>query len=154
MFGVCKYSEQAGCHSCSVTVFKTCKKFRHYHTHFLVSDLLPVKFNKSIETDKKVVYTQINKDAVKSMAIKYALRNNLKVRKLYTNQVIDIVKAETFELTSKVYYLEIERKSYVEPDKIIGVVESFIDRASLQGAFVAVVSAYPLSVRPEWLKVQ
>lgn len=151
---LCKYGELAGCDICEIVRYNTCKKFRHYHLHFMISDVLPFKFNKEFITTKSVVYSASNKDLVKSACVRYAIDRNLKIKKLYFNQVIDMVTKSDSEFMDKVYYLEIEKKQHIEPDKAIGIIESFIDRATMYGAFVGVFSLYALSKRNEWLKVQ
>ena len=134
----CNYSVYTNCEVCDKVFYKQCDKFIKYHIASLTKAIQPFKYNKFKLTDP-VVWSK-DKNIAKSCALQYALKKNAKVNKYTLSQVMAMCLSNEIPDIA-VCYIECTDKLQGDIEKITSVINSFIDRAQLDGAYVAIYVA-------------
>lgn len=133
----CKYSKVQKCKSCSVVFYNTCKKFLVAHAAELSQNIRPFKFTR--QKFHKVAYSR-DMNAAKSLALEAAIKVNSVVKKLSLSQVISLTISNE-EIDGRVFYIECKQKVAGDPDKVMNVLQSFIDKIEYEGGCVFIYVA-------------
>lgn len=132
----CKYIETTKCKECTAVYYNSCKKFVAVHTAYLVRAIRPFKSVASITSHKQPVWSKdINK--AKTVVLKNTLLLNHEVKKLSISQVLTIAISNQ-EIEGDNFYIECTQRPFGDPEKVKGVLTSFIDDLLLRGARVVV----------------
>lgn len=134
----CAYSDRIGCSECNFIFHKQCTKFSKYYKKSLVKELIPFKA-KSVDIPSAKVVVARDVDCIKSVTAKYAIANNLVVRRFSLNQILEIMlnKDEDVELNG-VVYVECKQKPLGDLEKVNNVLLGFVDRCLMRGIRVFV----------------
>ena len=132
----CKYSERLKCDECTFPFYKECPRFVGAHAMFLSDEIRPFRFVNNLDVPAKVV-TSRDMQKAKSAALKFAIRMNQPVKKVTVNQVLNIVLSG-LDFEGKVIYIEYAKRVSGDADKVDGVVNSFIENATLRGACISI----------------
>lgn len=135
MLQPCIYAIKLNCKCCDVAYFKACKKFLKAHYAFLSRNLHKFTYHK-INLKSNVVWSR-DENLAKSAALQYAIKCNSEVKVLTLSQVISLTVSNT-DVEGKVYFIEYRTKMSGEVDKLTGVLSSFVDKATFNGACVVI----------------
>lgn len=146
-------------------MYAKCPKFKKAHCRFLISDLIPITtYDRNFRPHRdgyKVVYVNGTQPQLiaklKSAAINFALENNVQIKKLTMQRVLNriIPKGESEEWVgeAKAYYLELDRLALKGKDEELrSVVMSFISICEDHGIQVFLASRYPVE-DSTWFKI-
>ena len=129
----CKFQINLKCGVCTIVHPTECKKFRVAYSKLLAKEIVPFKYSAQQVSSRVVISANINK--AKSYALQCALSKHSKVVKLTTNQVISLV-LNNESVDASVVYIELDKKVFADKDKIVSVLQSFIDLVTLHGGYV------------------
>lgn len=149
---LCVYANKVNCNECAVTFYRSCEKFRRMHNLHLVKDLLPFKA-KDIEIPSKRVVMSRDINTIKSVIAKVCIKENVSVKKLTLNQVLNLVLNKDELELGKVVYIECKQKPLGEMDKVISVLSGFVDSCELRGIKVYIYSALPTIKNQDWYQL-
>lgn len=139
---LCQYAKQAGCTECKYLFYSQCKRFWQIHARFLMRNILREKSDAFTYTPvknaerHKVLYSR-KKDVAKSVAMQFAIEKNAEVIPYTTNTALNLVVNAVEEINAPVSFITVTQ-AIGEPDKIINMLENFIDTAVHNGGKVAV----------------
>ena len=112
---------------------------------------MPFRFSSKVEVTDQVMWSRdINK--AKSIALKYGIRANAKIKKYTLSQVISLALANEY-VEESVVYIEYSNKLTGDIEKVKGVLISFIEGLTMRGTYVALYVAPSLTFNLDYNKV-
>ena len=147
----CNYHSQLKCDKCDFVLYKECSLFKKAHVKHLIGDLLPFNYV-AINTIPGHIKWGKDINKVKMSCANTAVALNSKVRKLTLSQVLAIT-LESQEITDKVLYIELSSKIQGDIEKVIGVLKSFLEKMSFQGAFISIYVGVALPPFTEYSQI-
>ena len=142
MYQLCQYAKQAGCTECQHLFYSQCKKFWQLHARYLLRHILrektdAFKYTPVKNAEKHNVLYSRNKDIAKSVAMQFAIEKNAEVIPYTTNTALNLVVNAVDEINASVSYITVT-KAIGESEKIINMLENFVDTAVHNGGKVAI----------------
>ena len=151
MYSQCKYCKFLKCTECKHPYHKECKRFMVARAKDISKVLLPFRFSSKVEVTDQVMWSRdINK--AKSIALKYGIRANAKIKKYTLSQVISLALANEY-VEESVVYIEYSNKLTGDIEKVKGVLISFIEGLTMRGTYVALYVAPSLTFNLDYNKV-
>lgn len=145
-YQLCQYAKQAGCKECQFLFYSQCKKFWQVHARFLMRNILrerteAFKYTPVKNTEKHKVICSKKKDVAKSIAMQFAIEKNAEVIPFTTNTALNLIVNAVEEVNSPVVFLTAS-KAIGEDEKIVNLLENFIDTTVHNGGKVVVYNQY------------
>ena len=151
MYVQCKYSSALKCDECTVVYHKQCKKFVVARAKEISSELVPFQYSNKVKIDGRVMWSRdVNK--AKSVALKYAIKLNTKIKRLSLSQVISLALSNEFP-DERVIYIEHSTKLQGDNEKLKGVLNSFVETITLNGGLVSIYVAPTIQFNLEYNKI-
>ena len=151
MYVSCKYASALKCNECTVTYHKQCKKFMVARAKDIASEITPFQFSNKVKIEGKVMWSR-DANKAKSVALKYALSLNTKIRRLSLSQVISLALSNEFP-DERVVYIEHTTKLQGDNEKVKGVLNSFIETLLLNGCLISIYVTPAIAFNLEYNKV-
>lgn len=151
MANPCKYQKVLGCSECVHPFHRECKKFLVARAKEISVELNPFIYTSKVKVTHRVMWSR-DENKAKSIALKYALKRNTKIRKYTLAQVISLALSNE-PVESDVVYIEYSSKLAGDVDKLKGVLTSFVDSVMLRGGCVSLYVAPSLVFNVDYDKV-
>lgn len=146
MFQPCKYKNYTKCKSCTAVYYKECKTFQKAHIAFLTRNIRPFHFVHQ-HFSEHVVWSR-DEDKAKSAALQYASSLNQEIKVLSMSQVISLTVSNE-EVEGKVFYIDYKAKLSGDSEKVLGVLQSFVDKILFQGGCISIYVGATVSQGPK-----
>lgn len=132
----CLFAQYVKCTECNVFLYKECKKFVVARSKYLCRDIMPFKLSQKLKVPGKFCWGR-DSNKMKSVCLHYANKIGQQVKRVTINQVLSVVLSGD-EVDGRVFYVDYSEKVQGDPEKVKGVLQSFIDQQLLRGNCISV----------------
>lgn len=139
---MCYFKDAAGCTVKVCPYIKDVGKCAKYYKHYLLhmaGEVIPFNYNADAPILSSGIYFSRDLNKSKSCIVKTALNNHARVKRLTLSQVLGSALDSECEIpVAEYYFIESPGKTYGDINKVIGVVQSQLEKMMLYAKCIVV----------------